>query len=416
MNNQTDQILEAREERLNNVIHYLQEGGIVVIKANIPGSDKNLFHAFILTAIFKNELLRLIEVKKQLYFESADGPYYILVVNKDLNLKHILVNLEETHKLGRLIDLDFFMKAKKSVSRSELNLSRRRCYICNNDAVICSRSKKHSLRDLVKFMDDLVYEYLDQFIIRAIEESIIDELNLDYKFGLVSPLSNGSHPDMNYEMMKGSANAIIPNLRKMFWIGFNSKSLEEAYFLGKKEGLYAEEQMYLSTSGINTYKGLIFILGLTLLSCGYMLKNHQKYQDIFNNVATMTKTVFEEKKYNTFGEHAFNEYAFGGARSEASKGLPSVQKATEQLPITTDLHMTLIGIIANCEDTVMLKRAGSIKRYNYFKNEITDIKEYNLEKIISITNECIKNNISCGGAADILITTLFIKRIKENLM
>ena len=173
--------------------------------------------------------------------------------------------------------------------------------------------------------------------------------------------------------------------------------------------------MFAATKNINCYKGLIFILGFVLASTGYVIKHNQEFEDTFNNVKVMAKDVYNEMSYHTFGEMAYRKYQFGGAREEVSSGVKNVERAYENLNSLNEenLHMTLIKIIENANDSVMLKRANSMEKYQYYKVLISKIKTYDKLKIQQITNECINNNISCGGAADILITAVFISKFAQ---
>ena len=76
--------------------------------------------------------------------------------------------------------------------------------------------------------------------------------------------------------------------------------------------------------------------------------------------------------------------------------------------------MTLIRIISLSEDTVLLKRAGSLERYEYFKQKVSSIEQYDKNQINQITNECIKENISFGGSSDLLAVLIFIIKMKKS--
>jgi holo-ACP synthase len=68
-------------------------------------------------------------------------------------------NLEVQHPLGRLWDMDIYRNSHEMVSRSELNLPPRRCYLCNNPAHSCGRSKKHDLQELEQYILDLYQSF-----------------------------------------------------------------------------------------------------------------------------------------------------------------------------------------------------------------------------------------------------------------
>ena len=68
--------------------------------------------------------------------------------------------------------------------------------------------------------------------------------------------------------------------------------------------------------------------------------------------------------------------------------------------------------MGNIEDTVLLKRSGTYEKYLYFKRLISSADPQNKEKIKILTAECIKNNISIGGSADLLIAGVLVKKIR----
>lgn len=414
----SDKILDAREERLNYIKEYLADFGVIQIKANIPGSNKNLNLSYILIKIFKNEVIRKVKTYQVIYKDSFDGAYFLVLVDKDKSIKIDLIEIEEKHELGRFIDLDLFVNKDKSITRNDLNKKTRKCYLCNDLVIKCMRSNKHTSLELIAFIDRSLRNYLSNWVNQTVEFSVLAELNLDYKFGLVSPSSFGSHPDMNYDLMKKAFIIIKPYLVKMFWIGFDEDDLNIIFKKSKQIGLDAESAMFNGLNNINAYKGLIFILGLILSSTGYSLSHNQNYLDIYENIKDMTKDIFKDINYNTFGEYAYKNLSFGGARKESQGGLRNVLLAEELLTDFSDksLHMCLINIIGNCEDSVLLKRAASVDKYNYFKAKIKNINYYDLNLIKSITNECIENNISCGGSADILIAAVFMRLFKNKFI
>ncbi|HOH58735.1 MAG TPA: triphosphoribosyl-dephospho-CoA synthase, partial [Bacilli bacterium] len=64
-------------------------------------------------------------------------------------------------------------------------------------------------------------------------------------------------------------------------------------------------------------------------------------------------------------------------------------------------------------DTVLFARAKTEESYHHFKDLITSIKVYDETRIKEVTEECIKNNISIGGSADILVVAIFLYLLRE---
>ena len=396
----------------------------LIIKANIPGDKKQIFFSYFLTKFFKNYINNTFKILDSKYYDTADGPYYIMKINSSdyLYIKTKMIDIENDHSLGRFIDIDVYHNKTVSISRKELKISSRKCYICNNDAFICSRNKTHNIFEIFAQIEKCILNYIIEDFYNIIFESITLEAKLHPKFGLVTEKSKGSHPDMDYSLMVEAKHAICDYLTVMVILGY-IYDLDTAYKEAKEVGIYAEENMLSKTEGVNCYKGLIFVLGLACVSCGYVIRHNLPASKIYDCVAFMTRDIMLDFAVGeeTFGKIAFKDYGFTGIRGEVNHGLQSVQKAINVLnryETFSDeaLTMTLINIVSNIEDTVLLKRAGSIEKYQYFKDKISSINSYELSLIEEITKEAIRENISIGGAADLLVVTIFIKKVMKRYL
>lgn len=408
-------ILQAREYRFHLIQELLKtKKNVVSLKANIPGVQKQRKEAYLLLSLF--DCLIKLDYSDKIYLDNSDGPCLIYLLN-DGNpylIKTKMMALEAQSPMGRLIDIDVFSNNfDQSIKRHKL----RKCLICEEPAFLCIRLKKHQEDELLKQISQIVNDELSIIIEHIIDESIMAELNLEPKFGLVTPSSTGSHKDMNYHLMIKAKEAIKPYFIKMFFEGYTKDDLHTIFINIRKIGLEAEKVMMKATANINCYKGLIFNLGLVLASSAYVLSNKLFFEDIFIVIKKMTQGISSElvKAPSTFGMIAYQNYQIGGARKEAELGFPTVQKVLPLLKSINkkDLTLTLIELIKHCEDTVLLKRCGSLEKYLFFKNLINSIKEYNESQIKAITEECINNNVSFGGSADLLITTIYLKRFRE---
>ena len=67
---------------------------------------------------------------------SADAPAE--------KLKDMAVNIEETHKFGRLFDMDIIGTDGEKLSRQTY----RKCLICGDQAQNCARSRKHTIAEM----------------------------------------------------------------------------------------------------------------------------------------------------------------------------------------------------------------------------------------------------------------------------
>jgi len=414
-----EKILEDRENRSKLIKSYLEKSNnnIIVIKANVVGKNKSPYFAYLVVRKFFGLVKSKLNVLSYHFFESFDGPYFLIETDVDLiKGKEILIKLEDEEKLGRLVDLDIYGKLQ-SLSRNDLGYPLRKCLVCDCFAHFCTRSQKHSLVEIENKVDALIKSYLRDVIKKFIDDAITFEANLDPKFGLVTINSSGSHPDMDYSLLMKAKEVIVPDLVEMFFYGFLN-DLDDAFKKARELGITTEKKMFKATNNINVYKGLIFILGNVLVALGYAIKNNRS--DLSNIIKEIGKDLMKEFDDNidSFGKKAYKEFKISGARGEVSQGLKSVFAAKKLItsfnPET--LTKTLIYLIKNIDDTVLLKRAKTLDRYYYFKNLVGNIESYDLDLIKKITDECIENNISFGGSADLLIASIFLKLIERELV
>ena len=416
----TNQILEDREKRKILINQLTKKYNVVCLKANIPGLYKNICYAKIIIMYFDKKLKETGYFNKYTY-KSHDGPYVLYTYDKmhvDIRyLKAKMVELEDSEEIGRLVDLDVFGSEPVSISRSSNN--RRKCLLCDDYAVNCARSKKHSYEDLIKRIEEIVFSKAKDDITYSINSAMEKELELPYKFGAVCKYNSSSHNDMNYHLMVKAKEAIIPYFIKMFDVGLKVKSLTKVFSKIRIIGLEAENAMYKATNGINCYKGLIFSLGLIVASMGYDISHDYDFDSIFSNIKKMVRNIDSDYDiYHSYGVEAYKEYNFMGAREQAKEGFKIVKRSfyyNEGLK-SVDLLKTLIFIICNIDDTVMLKRCGSIEKYKQVKEMIAGIDislldHDNYNEVIKINEYCINNNISTGGACDLLICTIFLKEV-----
>lgn len=421
-----EKILKARENRQNNLIRMMNNDSVyVVLKANIPGEDKRTNIARFLVNLFRKRLNETFFIKNSRFFSDFDGFYDIYEINCDdiVNVKMMCINLEDNAPLGRYVDIDVYQNSVKSITRSDLNVEPRKCFLCEKEAHICARSQTHSYIELENKIIDDVIDYIHNETTKFVKESIELECELSPKFGLVTMKSNGSHSDMNYDLMMRSKEVVAPYIAMMTISGF-SNSDERIFDDIREIGQLCEKRMFQTTGGINTHKGLIFGMGFASAAFGMLLKSNDfSYHKLHDTIKYLGRDLESDflSDHDTFGYLAYKKYGFLGARGEVIRGLPNAFKALDVLDEYPSFSkeamiMALITIVRGLEDTVLLKRSGSLEKYNYFKNLVGTIEVYDEVRIEEVTNECVKNNISFGGAADILAIAIFIKKMKEGFI
>lgn len=150
-------ILQARDERQARHDRLLRQYNHTLLsyKLNMPGSVKS---NRLLCRVF-DEGLRVIKAGLQgrampIVFEETlyqnSGPEFFGVVAAAAgDVKALSMDIEDTHPLGRLYDIDILDATGKKYDRSDMQRPERRCLICDQPAFVCGRSRAHSSEELL---------------------------------------------------------------------------------------------------------------------------------------------------------------------------------------------------------------------------------------------------------------------------
>lgn len=253
-------------------------------------------------------------------------------------------------------------------------------------------------------------------------ESLVDEVSLTPKPGLVDQADNGSHKDLTYSMMMNSAISLEETFYKMAILSMEqqpSQTLREKFGEVGREG---ERQMYMLTNGVNTHKGAIWTLGLLVASAAINYNKPFTTEKILETVSTVASI---EDRYvpdvSTNGKKAISKYGGTGAKQEAQNGLPHVRDYS--LPLYMKKLMTndekqakyaaLLILMGTLNDTCILHRGGK-EGLQYVQNCARNLLERQAitEKELNDLNESfIKKNLSPGGSADLFAATLFLHKL-----
>lgn len=74
------------------------------------------------------------------------------------DLKLATIELEHSHPLGRLWDIDVLTPEGEILSRRHFALPARRCLLCGQSAAECARGKTHALSGLLSQMEALLHD------------------------------------------------------------------------------------------------------------------------------------------------------------------------------------------------------------------------------------------------------------------
>jgi len=436
--------LEARDQRAFLKKQIALNGlPSLSLSLNVPGFPKSnptvkAFFGYCLRDLkfeLKSHQINLIE-GKSIEISDAAGDFYLVPFSPGRftlkEIKQVCESFEQGHPLGRFIDADLNDEEGVSFSSGKSKL----CFFClERPAIECRRENAHEPDELRSFMFPKMADYCRQQQEAAIvkrlsslaQQAILFEISLSPKPGLVDKFSNGSHSDMNYQTFIDSTAAISPWFAELVREGYSyyDSDLTKALPLIRNIGLRMESAMYEATQNINTQKGIIFLMGLSLFACGKLFSQTDQFaiEDFRNIIRGVCKDLVkneltnESKSVKSHGEDIFHQYGLGGARAEAESGLATVFDFG--LPLLAgvaelndeDAMKCFLSVTANNNDTNILYRSNPVVLENFkelCKKALDDFNNLNYSAVIDF---CKSENISPGGSADLLAVTIFVRSV-----
>lgn len=440
------EILSAREERelLRQKANALGHAA-VSMNLNIPGIPKT---GLCYTRFFKlcNDQLKtwllanrvFIDQEKEVIIHHAAGDFYIVPLKSagflPEKLKQITEQFEMNHALGRFIDVDVADENGIIFSSGKAKL----CFYCNAyPAIDCIRTHRHPIAALRAFQQEKIQAYLREERLVGLSHkvssiairSILYELALTPKPGLVDMSGNGVHADMDFRMFVDSTAVISTCFADLFRRGEESSAedIRTALPVIRNIGLVMEKDMFSQTKGINTQKGIIFLMGISLFCAGFVLKESNTFNpDQF--VATLkilcskladTEFVNPEDSL-THGEICFQKYQTGGIRYEVENGFPTI--FLHALPRLEDenntgseaLMKTLLSVMAVLNDTNVLYRSDPkiLEALQQLSKRV--LADFSMRTYAEVIDFCMQHKISPGGSADLLSITIFVYLLKND--
>lgn len=251
--------------------------------------------------------------------------------------------------------------------------------------------------------------------------------------GLVSPVSNGAHKDMNYYTFIDSTSVLSKYLSRFVQEGYTDNCCKDIFNRIRSIGVEAEKDMFVKTKGINTHKGMLFLVGICCAAVGKAIYEKKNFLEVQNIIKSMTAgitkkelSILKDKPDLSHGEKLYLKYRNEGVRGEVEKGIPTVfdfsldfYKESSDLSLNDRLVHTLIGIMQICNDSTIIHRHNPevLEEVKEKAKEIISLggmKTANgKEKIDKLCDEFIERNISPGGSADLLGVTVFLYLVEQ---
>ena len=272
---------------------------------------------------------------------------------------------------------------------------------------------KGNLKEAMEYIPESSIPYL---VADLAERALRLELDTTPKPGLVDRRDNGAHKDMDYALMSKSISALRPYLTRL--AVESAKDIDPAKI--KEIGIEAEKAMLKATGGVNTHKGALFCIGLSVaaascLACSTGAVEAYSFKELVSRAASEIPSA-----RGTHGAEAKRSFKAVGALENARAAYPEL--FTDWLPYYRSLegdpfrcHKTLLHIMTTLDDTNILHRRGAEGLAHAEAEAARLLEDFSESGLSSLNKDFIRENISPGGSADMLSLTIFIESIINNI-
>ncbi|MCI8454772.1 MAG: triphosphoribosyl-dephospho-CoA synthase CitG [Lachnospiraceae bacterium] len=449
------EILDARSERAarQKELLALENGScsLISFSLNIAGPVKSFPLALAAFDEGLREIRRRLLAEAPLHFEESrkkTGPQAFFLLRKEPEaVKRVMTDLEESHPLGRLFDIDVLGSDGLSLSRRQFGLPPRTCLVCGKEAKGCARSQAHSMEMVlwctVRLLDDFFRGRAADAVASCAVRALLYEVSATPKPGLVDRNNSGSHRDMNFFTFLDSSAALIPWFRDFYCLGWEYAHETELQLFGRLRhaGLLAERNMLSATQNVNTHKGLIFSFAVL---CGALGKLHASASDpapadtviqvcqslgvcALKDLTHQTNSKTADASPLTAGQRLYTLYGLYGARGEAAAGFPSALHIglpalkswlSRGFSLNDSAVFSLLTLLGAVDDTNMLHRGGRELAAESKKEarrllETASAGEDLKKKLTALDEAYIRRNLSPGGCADLLAVSLMLYFLED---
>ncbi len=445
-------LLGAKEQRQHRQKLLLADYGlpIVSITIDMPGSVKDTALTRKLCDFAVAAVKNCLPVCAEQIIYLPTGPEALLVTSTAAaQVKATCSAIEVGQPFARLLDLDVF-NAQGQLLSAQASRGLRKCYVCDSPAVYCMREAKHSPVAIQQAVKGLFYQFLAeqsrsvsavaQQIGSLAVESMLYELSCNPSPSLVDRVNSGAHQDMDFYTFMSSTAALSGTMARfaqagMDFSGFITDLLPVLRIIGQD----GEQAMFEVTEDVNTQKGLVFSLGIVTAAVAFLLKNGRFSEpSLYETVAQMTAGMVDRElaardhlaeEQLTAGEKLYRRYKIAGIRGEFEQGLPAVchhslpqlrRSLNNGLAVNEALLETLLRLMTCVDDTTVMSRHSPEKMRQWVKQQVEPffaagglaVAEGN--QLLAVMDQTfIQQNVSPGGAADLLAVTWFIYRVNQ---
>ena len=161
-----DALLQSRDNRHELQQQLLQQhpgSTLVCLTVVMPGNVKRNLCSLVTAQAAVTALLERLgdHVTATRARDLATGyEAYLITDLPALEAKRVTCDIEDSHPLGRLFDIDVMNADGTPISRQAVGGEPRRCLLCDHEARWCMRNHSHTQEELMAHIEKLISDYV----------------------------------------------------------------------------------------------------------------------------------------------------------------------------------------------------------------------------------------------------------------
>lgn len=423
-----------KERRVAEQRRILSLGGHALIHftMNIPDTCENFPLA---SAGFHEGILQIwralsdVPILYQSHAEdSADCDAYFLLDADPIKIKQECIQLEKTHPLGKLWNIDVLASDGSPLSRNSIGIPPRPCWLCGKDSDLCAREHAHDSQTCREKAAALLKQYFRDeaadSIRRCAERALWAEACTTPKPGLVDLRNSGSHSDMALYAFMDSIHALSPHFSSFYSLGWSCSSEKLLYEKLRVARSNTERAMQCAVNGIRPRNGIIFSFAILCGALGMLQASCRSPQSLAslrklcqqigaNDLAQHGEHPLSTDRLGTSQDFDMHSEIVQGFPSAFEYGLPALRSWLKKgANLNQAAVAALLCLIAHIEDNGIIRYAGRNVAAQRRKEAAAVYACSTLESIVAMVQRLdesyIINRLSPDHAADLLSVSLLL--------
>jgi len=160
-----EQMLAARDRRQalqQQLLAAYPHHTLLYATVVMPGSVKRNADAQVVADELKRQLSDCAGPDRGVNDAETGFEMYVVSSEPALEVKRAVCAIEDTHPLGRLMDIDVIGRDGVPVSRQAVGAAPRRCLLCDHEARWCMRNHTHTTEELLAHIHQMVESFKRQ--------------------------------------------------------------------------------------------------------------------------------------------------------------------------------------------------------------------------------------------------------------